>query len=181
MNNDTGKSSINLKMSDELKEKIKLRANFRKQTLSRYIRELLADYFDGSLCKGTVTRNENKEFINSTEFLQLVVWVYSKRKSNKHKETPQDLDRYSATLKKTANHLPKYVVAEFDKVLLDIIRVQNESKKFTVSYKFVDVDSSSLMFNYDVLEKYLLNYEKVIKVPSLGSFEGLKTPIIKKQ
>lgn len=161
----TGEASINLKLSAELKEKIKIRADFRKQSLSKYIRELLSNYLDGSLCKGEMARNERKEFINSTEFLQLVVWMYTIKRSNKYKETATDLDKYIGTLKKTEQHLPKNLVSEFDKVLLDLIRVTNEASEYFKVYKFVDGDTSSLRFNFEVLENYLLNYERPITVP----------------
>lgn len=174
MSNDIGKASINLKMSDELKEKIKIRANYRKQTLSKYLRELISNYFDGTLCKGEVARNETKEFINSTEFLQVVVWIYSKKGAKKVKETQTDLDKYIGILKKTEQYLPKHLISEFDKVLLDLIRVTNDVGVYSKEYKFVDGETSSLRFDFEVLEKYLLNYEKkIIITPSLFGNKSL--------
>ncbi|MFL1012092.1 hypothetical protein [Flavisericum labens] len=153
-------TSINLKLSDELKEKVKNRAGLRKQTISKYVRELLSNYFDGSLCKGEIIKNEKKEFINSTDFLQLIVWIYSKRRSNTFKEQPGELEGYIGTLKKTADHFPKHLVLEFDKVLLDLIRVQNVTTDFGKDYKFADGYSYTPNFNFEILEKYLLNYSE---------------------
>ena len=165
--------SINLKLSEELKEKVNQKASFKKQTVSKYIRELLVTYFDGTLCKGEIARNATKEFINSTEFLQLVVWMYSKRKSNDSKETHGEIDAYIKTLKSVERHFPKDLSSEFDKVLLDVLRVKNETSKYAKDYKFVDGYSSSPEFNFELLEKYLLNYEKSIIVPDIS---GLKIP-----
>ena len=167
------KSSINLKMSDDLKSKIKEKADLKQQTISKYIRELLSGYFVGTLCKSERAIIERKEFINSTEFLQLVVWIYTKKISSKFKETQDDLDKYIGILKKTTQHLPKHIVLEFDKVLLDLIRVTNEKSKYSKGYRFVNGDTSSLRFNFELLEKYLLNYEKPAKIPSISEWSHL--------
>lgn len=165
MSNDLGKASINLKMSDGLKEKIKTRADIRKQTVSKYIRELLSNYFDGSLCKAELDRNEKREYINSTEFLKLIVWIYSKKRSKEFKETTDDLDKFIGTLKKAELHLPKNLASELDKVLFDLIRVKNEASNYSKDYKFADGYSSSPEFNFEILEKYIRDYERPITVP----------------
>ena len=87
MSKPTRIASINLKLPDDLKAKLKSKAEIKQQTVSKYIRELLSNYFDGTLCKGDVVINERKTFINSTEFLKLIVWMYSIKRSSKFKET----------------------------------------------------------------------------------------------
>ena len=165
--------SINLKLSEALKEKINHKAHLKQQTVSKYIRELLSTYFDGTLCKGEIAKNARKEFINSTEFLQLVVWMYSKQKSKDFKEKIEELEGYVKTLKKAEEHLPKGLALEFDKVLFDVLRVKNENLKYSAGYKFTDGYSSTPEFNFELLEKYLLNYEKPMIVPS---FKGISFP-----
>lgn len=160
------KASINLKLTDDLKEKVKSKADLKQQTVSKYIRDLLSDYYDGSLCKGEIVKIERKEFINSTDFLQLVVWIYSKRKSNKYREGDKNIEKYIRTLKKTEEHLPKYVVAEFDKVLSDIIRSNNEKSISSKDYTFANGYSSTPEFMFEILERYLLSFGIPIVVPS---------------
>ena len=174
MSKPTRIASINLKLPDDLKAKLKSKAEIKQQTVSKYIRELLPNYFDGTLCKGDVVINERKTFINSTEFLKLIVWMYSIKRSSKFKETQSDLDNYIGTLKKTTQHLPKDLVLEFDKVLFDLIRVTNEASKYSKDYKFADGYKSTPEFDYELLEKYILNYEKLIKFPSISGCDLLK-------
>ncbi|MDO7173907.1 hypothetical protein [Mariniflexile sp. AS56] len=173
MSKPVSQASINLKLSDDLKEKIKTKAELKQLTISKYIRELLLDYFDGTLCRREVVKNQENEFVNSTDFLQLVVWVYSIKRSSKFKEKADDLDNYIKTLKKVDNHLPKYLVVEFDKVLSDVLRVINENTAYSKEYRFANGYSASPEFNFDLLEKYLLTYGKRIIVPDM-SYLNLK-------
>lgn len=165
------KASINLKLTDDLKEKVKSKADLKQQTVSQYIRELLSNYYDGSLCKNEIAKIERREFINSTDFLQLVVWIYSKKKSSKYREGDKNIEKYTRTLKKTEEQLPAYVVAEFDKVLSDIIRSTNEKLIVSKDYTFANGYSAKSEFNFEILEKYLLDFGNPIVVPS---FERLK-------
>jgi hypothetical protein len=166
MTKPTRQSSINLKLPDDLKEKTKIRADIKQQTVSKFIRELLSSYFDGTLCKSDVDKSERQSFINSTEFLKLIVWMYAKKSSNAFKETQKDLENYIETLKKTAPHFPKELVSEFDKVLFDLIRVSKEESEYFKDYKFSKDYKSTLEFNYELLEKYLLDFETPMIVPS---------------
>ncbi|WP_282123082.1 hypothetical protein [Algibacter mikhailovii] len=166
MTKPTRQSSINLKLPDDLKEKTKIRAHIKQQTVSKFIRELLSSHFDGTLCKSDVDKNARQSFINSTEFLKLIVWMYTKKSSNAFKETQLDLESYIETLKKTAPHFPKELVSEFDKVLFDLIRVSKEESEYSKDYKFSKGYRSALEFNYELLEKYLLDFETPMIVSS---------------
>jgi hypothetical protein len=160
----TPQPSVNLKLSEELKQKINIRANFKNQTVSKYLRELLTNYFDGTLCIGEIEKNEKKEFINSTEFLQLIVWIYSKQKKSDFKESDKDLDGYIKTLKKVVIYLPEDLVQEFDKILMDILRVKNEESKYSKDYRFVNGYSSSPKFNFQLFEEFIFRYEKPVDI-----------------
>jgi len=152
--------SINLKLPEELKRQVKEKANIKEQTVSKYIRELLSSYLDGTLCLSQEAMNQRKEFINSTEFLQLIVWMYTIRKEKKFKETPEELDGYIRTLKKIDQHLPREIVMEFDKVLSDVLRVKGEPSRYPKEYKFAVSYSSTPEFNFNLLENYLLSFDK---------------------
>lgn len=160
MNKVKGQASINLKLSEDLKKRTEEKADLKQQTVSKYIRELLSNYFDGTLCKDDIARNARKEFMNSIAFIQLIVWMYSKRKSAKFQEEPADLEKYIGTLKNTSNYLPNDLVLEFDKVLFDLIRVTNEESKYAKEYKFANGYSSTPQFNFELLENYLLNLKE---------------------
>jgi hypothetical protein len=174
MNKVISKASINLKLSDDLKEKIKSKADAKQQTVSQYMRQLLSNYYDGSLCKNEIAKNERKEFINSTNFLQLVVWMYSIKRSNKFKERQEDVDNYIRTLKKVDEHFPDNLIAEFNKVLSDLIRVTNENSIIYKDYKFANGYTSTPEFNFEILERYLLSFGIPIVVPSFKALEIIK-------
>ncbi|WP_452218390.1 ribbon-helix-helix protein, CopG family [Lacinutrix undariae] len=148
--------SINLKLSEELKRRIKEKSDFEGLTVSKYIRELLSNYLDGTLCVEEKEVVKEDTFFTSIDFLQLIVWMYSKRNKNSFQETEEDLDRYIRILKKIEMHLPKNLSIEFDKVLLDILRVKNEKSKYSKNYEFARSYSSSPEFNFMLLEAYLL-------------------------
>lgn len=166
----TPQPSVNLKLSEELKQKINIRANFKNQTVSKYLRELLTNYFDGTLCIGEIEKNEKKEFINSTEFLQLIVWIYSKQKKSDFKESDKDLDGYIKTLKKVVTYLPEDLVQEFDKILMDILRVKNEESKYSKDYRFVNGYSSSPKFNFQLFEEFIFRYEKPVDIEAVREY-----------
>jgi hypothetical protein len=176
MNKVKGQASINLKLSEDLKKRTEEKADLKQQTVSKYIRELLSNYYDGSLCKNEIAKNERKEFINSTDFLQLVVWIYSKRKSNIYREGDKNIEKYIRTLKKVEEHLPANLVTEFDKVLSDIIRSTNTKSIVSKDYTFANGYHSTPEFNFEILEKYLLNFGTPIVIPSMAGLDFLVKP-----
>ena len=166
----TPQPSINLKLSEELKQKINIKANFKNQTISKYLRELLTTYFDGTLCVGEIEKHEKKEFINSTEFLQLIVWMYSKREIKEFRESDKDLDGYVNTLKRISIYFSNALVLEFDKVLMDILRVKNEESKYSKDYRFVTGYSSSPKFNFQLFEEFIFRYEKPVDIEAIKEY-----------
>ena len=54
--------------------------------------------------------------------------------------------------------LPRQIISEFDKVLIELIKIKNENKDLTsVSFDFCGRSYRDPIFNYELLEKYLLN------------------------
>jgi len=49
---------------------------------------------------------------------------------------------------------------EFDKVLSDVLRANDETLKYSKGYTFADGYSSTPEFNFELLENYLLTFEK---------------------
>ena len=152
--------SINFRLSPELKKWITNEAISENKTVSNYLRDHLTSFKDGSLYKNEIAAYKSNSFMNSTEFLQLVVWVYKKREEYSYEEKDAIWqDKYIHTIKSIGNQLPDELVNEFDKVLLDLMKVKNEagsSKSYTFcrsGYLYSDG------FNYSLFEDYILKYK----------------------
>jgi hypothetical protein len=153
--------SINFRIPEPLKREIHKRAALENKTVSNYLRDHLSEYMDGSLFEKEVSHFQNHDFINSTEFLQLIVWMYTKREDKNCTSDNDQLDGYLATIMNMSMNLPKYLVAESEKVLYDILRVKNEDKKeediiFKKKFTFSKKSNIKSGFNYERLEQYLL-------------------------
>lgn len=153
--------SINLRLPKELKDELAEKANQKNQTVSKYVRELFENYFSGDLCKQEMSRFERHHFITSIDFLQLVAWVYEKRRSNKYIESDEELlPSLIHSLKRVGNYLPNYLTQEFDKVLYDVLRSKNEPSSYSKDYVFCgSVYSKDSDFNYEKLENFIKNLE----------------------
>lgn len=152
--------SINFRLPIELKVKILKEADFHHQTVSNYIRDHMQSFLSGKLYEEEIAQYENHSFINSTDFLQLVVWMYKKRDENKcTQEDTLKQDIYINTLKSISKDLPKDLVNEFDKVLLDLMKVKNEKARYR-NYDFCKLGYLyNDQFSYKKLEDYLLTVE----------------------
>ena len=151
--------SINFRLPDELKIQILKEADFNNQTVSNFLRDHMSSFLNGELFETVVAGYENRAFINSTDFLQLIVWVYKKKgEYNYTAEDKVKQENYISTIKLIGNQLPYELVNEFDKVLLDLMKVKNEKGDFK-SYTFC---RTSHLFNdgfdYKKAEDYLLNF-----------------------
>ena len=59
--------------------------------------------------------------------------------------------------------LPSKIISEFDKVLIDLIKIKNENESLSyVRFKFCEISYSNTNFNYELLEEYLLNEVKAV-------------------
>ncbi len=148
--------SINFRIPKELRAKVAKDAELLNITVSKYLRNHLVDFYSGKLFEEKLLFDHSLELINSTEFLQLVVWVFSKRNNEICASTNEQLSGYIRTIKKLDSNLPDDLVVEFDKVLMDLIRVQGEKTTFR-SFKFCKNNYDASLFDYDKLEKFLLN------------------------
>ena len=148
--------SINFRLPEQLKREIYKRAAVENKTVANYLREHLTEFMDGSLFEKEVSHFQNHDFINSTEFLQLIVWMYTKREDKKCTSDNDQLDGYLETIKRISLNLPNDLVPEFNKVLFDILRVKNKDKEFEKIFKFSKKSDVKSGFNYERLEQYLL-------------------------
>lgn len=158
--------TINFRVPEILKIKIIREAEFFNKTVFTYLRDLLTEYLDGNLYQNEIAFYKKKEFINSTEFMQLIIWMFSKRHNKKCTSTPAQLDEYIKTLKKIDGNLPNEFVSEFDNVLEDVLRVKKETSDYKKEFKFCQSSHSSPGFDYGKLEDYLLNEVKAFYIES---------------
>ena len=148
--------SLNFRLPKELRAPVAKEAALLNVTVSNYLRNHLVDFYSGKLFEKEIGFDHSHELINSNEFLQLVVWVFSKRKNEKCKSTNDQLNRYIRTIKKLEGILPDSLVIEFDKVLMDLIRVQGDTSSFRV-FKFCGQSYTTPGFDYEKLESFILD------------------------
>ena len=151
--------SINFRLPKELREQVIQEAQLLNSTVSNYIRNHLIEFLSGKLYEKEIAFYKSLQFINSTEFLQLVTWVFVQRKSEKCGATEVQLNRYKQTLKKLDGNLPESLVVEFDKVLIDLLRFQGDPSSNRV-FKFGGNSYTNSLFDYGKLESFLLNEVK---------------------
>ena len=148
--------SINFRLPEILKDQITRKANIENKTVSNYLRDHLEKFVNGSLHEKEVAHLKGKTFKNSTEFLQLVAWVFAKRSKRECKTSNQVLNRYIETIKRIDDNLPLKLREEFDKVLFDLMKVRNDDSSYR-SFIFCEHSFTNKNFDYQVLEDYLLN------------------------
>ena len=150
--------SINFRLSEELKNKISELAQTENKTTSNYLRDHLESFVDGTLFEKELNLDRKREFIFSEEFMQLIVWMYSKRSNKECIEEVFELEDYINTLKKVNHEFPYGIRIDFEKVLLDVLRVKNDRsmiKKFTFTKKL----NEELGFDFKRFENYILKGE----------------------
>ncbi|MBD0825404.1 hypothetical protein [Aestuariibaculum marinum] len=154
--------SVNLRLSQELKDTIQAEAGKRNLTVSKYLRELLEQIYSGDYCRYETLKDKVENFLFCKDFVQLVVWIYSKRYNKEKTESKEELDRYIATLKQVHTHVPDYLVKEFDKVLQDVMKVRYEESEYSYqSFWFLESGLDKSRFNLKLLEQFLLDDESL--------------------
>jgi hypothetical protein len=141
--------SINFRLPEELKKEIIIRAKLENKTVSKYLNDHLKELVSGSLYENELADYYKRKFINSTEFIQLLVWMYRKQSDKTCTSDDEQFDRYINTLKKVGNELPKVLAVEFDKVLYDVLRVKKEESEYDRKFNFSKNKSNeNVRFNY---------------------------------
>ena len=153
--------SINFRLPQELREKVLQKAAIENKTVSNYLRDHLESFLSGKLIEDAIAPYVRHKFINSNEFLQLVVWIYQKRHEKKYTEDDKFNEvNYIRTLKKIDQFLPTDLAMEFEQVLFDLMRVQKEN---AYSYRFSENGyHRNDSFNYEKLEKFIAELGKKI-------------------
>lgn len=151
-------STLNFRVSNDLKLLIGKKAQEMNITASKYLRQVLEDVHDGTLERRVEIITEKQTFLSSNEFLRLVFWIYQKKADNKLIESGEQLAGHVRTLKRLDGHLPEEIVSEFDKVLTNIITIKKDSKYNTERFDFPDPYGRGNQFDYGKVECYFLNH-----------------------
>lgn len=154
INNDD--PSINFKLPKELRDQVVREAALLNSTVSNYLRNHLIEFLSGRLYQKEISMYKSQEFLNTTEFLQLVSWVFAQRKNDKCNSTELQLNSYKQTLKKLEGNVSNHLVFEFDKVLVDLLRFQADLSS-SRAFKFGGNSYTNPLFDYGKLEHFLLN------------------------
>jgi hypothetical protein len=152
--------SINFRLPEELKAEIYKEASRLNKTVSIFLRDHLTEFMDGSLYAREIAYYKDNSYVNSTEFLQLITWMYSKRNNNTCIASNEQLNKYIKTIKRMDFSIPINLEREFDKVLVDLVRVRDDKGSLYRSFYFCNSSLYDANFNYEVLENFLLNVLK---------------------
>lgn len=153
-----GEATINFRVSAELREEIAKAAANGNTTISRYMRNLMAEIHEGTYCAHFGELNSQRNFILSQNFFQLMVWIYSKEKNDeKRTESDQELRTFAATLKQVHQYFDPIIVREFDKVLFDILRVLRNEGFSSERYEFGKSYEKNVRFNAEMVKDYFLS------------------------
>jgi len=147
-------STLNFRVSNELKSTILRRAQEMNITSSKYLRAVLEEAHSA-----TPHKFEEKQLTKiflSIDFLKLMVWIYNKRESSKLVESKEELIGYTRTLKRLDGHLPDEIVTEFDKVLTNIISIKKDRTYGVEHFDFPDSYDVNLRFDFKKVEQHLL-------------------------
>ena len=151
--------SINFKLSKELKQWLTEQASDENLTVSNFLRQNLTSLMDGDSILEDKDAYHEGILIGSQSFLNLMVWMYTKRVENKCKIDNEKLGEYIDTLKKIRNVFPKDIEIEFEKVLMDTLKVRSKKSEFERVFKFSRLYLSSRdhnTVNFERIEHYLL-------------------------
>lgn len=156
--------SINFRISQDLKKEIVRQAKDQNITVSKYLRSLLEEIHDGSYCDAMDDRNERDRFVYSTEFIALIIWIYSihRNQIRQERDTDAQLDIYIKTLKRADAFVPSKLNSELDKVLIDLYRIKKVSSSENKCYEFINIYGGKDTFDYKVLDDFFINYADAI-------------------
>jgi predicted DNA-binding protein len=167
--------SINFRLSKDLKRTIEDKAESKNITTSAYIRDLLERIHNGDYCYKEHVKEKINSFLFSREFMQLMIWIYSKKENKNMIEEDNELDNYIKTLKKVGGHIPRHLDREFDKVLYDVIKVRGEKHHNYFSFHSYS-SGNTTTFNLEEVEKFLLSDESINFFINVKGQKNLEAP-----
>jgi hypothetical protein len=110
---------------------------------------------------------EDKDIVNTVEFLQLVVWMFDQKESRVLKFDKTRLEKFKNTIIKihSSSIMRQNLKDEFNKVFIDLIKELNSNYPFNSHPDFAYNDSGS--FNFSLLTQFIFEENLSKKVITL--------------
>lgn len=176
------KGKITIRISDSLRTKLSEKSEAESTSVSEIARTILEQYFislDSGFNENTTddflsqSVEEEKysdettfleefdyddiDIVYTTEFLQLVLWMFDQRESRLLKLDKIALEEFKNTILKihSSSIMEQSLKDEFNKVFVDLIKELKSSYPFSCRTDFAMVYRDG--FNYELLNKFIFN------------------------
>lgn len=140
----------NMLMEDSNQKGISLSDNARKILISHYQKLSVAEIDNQTL--------HDIRFPNSNEFIFLITWLLEKIKDPVHCGSKNDLQEIKKIVLEVVknNFFPNDLKQEFEKVLVDVLRLIGEYNAGNNHFQFCELYSNDA-FDYSILRDYINN------------------------
>lgn len=151
--------TLNIRISQELKNKLFVDSLEMGISVSNYARDILLSYFEeqsNTMNYELFKKQEEENLFNSNQFIFLVTWIFEKRSNS----FDQNEKRVLETFKQTSLNIikndkfPSELIKEFEKVYIELISYINEYGTNNPYFKFC-LPNQNNSFNYQLLINYL--------------------------
>ena len=192
------KGKITIRISDSLRTKLSEKSEAENTSVSEVARNILENNFSSnsvierqSILKesaqtiqeisktnqidNTTNIKEEEDVVFSSEFYQLLIWMYDQKESRELKLSKEKLEVFKNTVNKLqfSNVITNELKREFDKVYVDLVGM------LTSAYKSINTPDfaygySGNSFNYKILNKFLFPERIKVNLSSFKSFDNEK-------
>ena len=142
---------LNVRISKDLKCALENQSIENEVSLSDMVREIIENHFNN-------TDNERNDFLNSNEFLLLITWLFEKRSCAYDGNSEAQLQEIKNILLNAikSENIPNNLMAEFEKVLIDLVRYINTYHDVRNMFTFCKPNQTG-SFDYDILIEYIFS------------------------
>ena len=194
------KGKITIRISDSLRTKLSEKSEAENTSVSEVARNILENNFSSnsvierqSILKESaqtiqeisktnqidnttnIKEEEEEDVVFSSEFYQLLIWMYDQKESRELKLSKEELEVFKNTVNKLqfSNVITNELKIEFDKVYVDLVGM------LTSAYKSINTPDfaygySGNSFNYKILNKFLFPERIKVNLSSFKSFDNEK-------
>lgn len=151
--------NLNVRISNKLRDMLTDDSDQKGISLSDNVREVLTSYCEQEQYEEIDNQTLfDNNYPNSNEFIYLVSWMYDKQKDHRHLGSENDLQDLKIIVLEVIknNCFPNDLKREFEKVLVDIIRLINEFGSGNKKFRFCIICSDD-SFDYVILGDYIYN------------------------
>ena len=193
------KGKITIRISDSLRTKLSEKSEAENTSVSEVARNILENNFSSNpvierqsilkesaqtiqeisktnqIDNTTNIKEEEEDVVFSSEFYQLLIWMYDQKESRELKLSKEELEVFKNTVNKLqfSNVITNELKREFDKVYVDLVGM------LTSAYKSINTPDfaygySGNSFNYKILNKFLFPERIKVNLSSFKSFDNEK-------